>query len=616
LVTLTLSAPGSPPILRILFGFIYVFALSGYSLVVIFWPKKLPSFSQIFIASTIFSLLLLYPAGVLTTIIEGQSTQAIFQRHLPNSIFSLFTIHIFISLVALFRRSKIKSKFVFKAPPKPNLILILALVIFAFMSLTNLNRADVLQDEYDLAYQAYNLSDGVLAARKAYTLSFSGHPPLMLHIKHFSMQILNPNGLDNLKDWQFRVVESVLGALTIIYSYILTRKHLGSKAAALVALLLSVNNYLVFMGRFFERSIYLTPFSLASIYWVLEHLQNKKSIYLILAGISLGAALLVKVSGITVLASVLLLLLIFKKKYKTTLIILSITSAMYLPVIFYNLGAYLTVGRLDTNFSRIFNVDHPFATTLPENPLLTNPEIIMSLLIDQFSTPVFILFAISLFWVLHKKNKSSLEVAMLLWFGSTLIFFSLTVVRAYYMVFIAIPLTIFSALFFANLTSRFPKLSLTVVIIMIYSAYYSYNTNINPTYSVSTLHNDSGSSHMPPTPFDPTRHFSLSARAWTESRGWKILAPELSSTLKEGDCLSVDESLDNFGTRRYLWTNDKVKEYYLGTDYQRRFPDCAANSTENKTEYYLSHIQPTDGIPFQTIKDDFGNKPFYLYKPN
>lgn len=602
-------------LLRIIFGFLMIFFSAGYPVFVLFFPKEKYSLNENIIGSSLISILLLFPAGVFTVAMEGIDANAIFSRHLTHSLTSLIILQIIFTYLVLIRRRKRTSLRKSTENTKISPILLISIAIYLFLTINNLNRADVRGDEYDLGYQAYNLVNGIFAARKAYTISFDGHPPLTMHVKHFTMQVLNPSGLDQIKDWEFRVSEIIFGILTIIISYSFSEKFLNRKIAGLTSIILSVNNYLVFMGRFFERSIYIAPFAIASIYWLFKYKNSKESKHLTFSGILLGGAFLVKASAIATLIPIAFFLYLWKRNKLLVLKFLLIVTLMYTPVLIFNLGSYLTTGYLDTNFSRLIGKTHPHATPLPENRLVTNPAAIISLLTDQYSLPLMVLFLSSIIWSIYKKRNSSVHQFMIFWIISILTFFTLTVVRAYYMVFITIPFSILAANMISSIKKKNVIISIIFFFVLFYSAIYSYKTNIDSSYVISKEYDDAGRTGTPFLIPSLNRHFSISARAWTENRGWKNLIVALDQKLKPEDCLIVKNNLDNLAVRRYLWTNDLVKEHFFAQTYPTRYNRCPLyNQGFVGSLYFLSDKTNEAGRIVETITDDLGNPRFYLFQ--
>src|SRR4030067_3294607 len=73
-----------------LFAFSFVFILSGYPLASYLLPKR--NYPEKRIGSSVISLFLTYPTAVLTILIEGQSAEAIYSKHLPTSFSILFLL--------------------------------------------------------------------------------------------------------------------------------------------------------------------------------------------------------------------------------------------------------------------------------------------------------------------------------------------------------------------------------------------------------------------------------------------------------------------------------------------------------------------------------------------
>lgn len=584
--------------IRVLFGFLFSFLASGYPL-----TRLLPQDSSIperLIVSALGSLLLLYPAAVLTVLYEGQSPQAIFGGHLTHSLTSLFLLSFLLAIFIPKRRINLK-----QAGKFPKLLLI-PLVVFAFLTFTNLNRADVFGDEYDLGYQAYDLVDGIRAGRKALTISFSGHPPLAMDIKHFSMNILEPNGLDLLEDWQFRVSEGLVGLLTLIAAYLLAKELFSEKVAIITAALLAVNNYMVWMGRIFHREMYLTFFMTAGVYLYLKVNKRQESVYPILAGLAFGAGTLVKETGLFMLAIPATDILFSPKDRNTALRVSLTTLTVFLPVIAYNLVAFVFTGYADVFFSNLFGVSRPGATTIHSTPIL-NLYSILSYLLDIYSP---LMFEILVLGVILSVVYQRLSRSLMVWLVVGLMFFTLTSVRAYYFLFLTIPLAISAS----AVLSDFAKNIRTFILVAVlgYSLFYSVSTNLYRGYSISDrVGTIDESMVVKRTPF---QHYSIAARSWSEEVGYKRLQSALDQTVRSGDCVIVSESINPLAVRRYLGLNDELREFYLGQEYLSRYPSCPDNLNRVQGRVFMvSEDRDQPGSLIMTVSDHLGNPSFYIY---
>jgi hypothetical protein len=581
-------------------GFFYVFFLSGYSITRLL-PNRASMVTRIITASLV-STVLTYPSSIITVLLEGQSADAIYGYHLTTSLTVLFLLSFLLTFFILGKRTVLPNfgKFPY--------LLFLPITIYTLLTLTNLNRADVFADEYDLGYQAYNLVDGIQAGRKALTVSFSGHPPLAMNIKHFSMNVLEPNGLDKLQDWQFRLSEAFMGLLTIIVTYALTKEVYSEKAAIISALFLSVNNYMIWMGRIFHREMYLTFFLISALFFFIKYTNLKKTSYLVLSGVSLGASLLVKETAIIGIVSILLAAII-SRKYVNSSLKLSLTALLlFLPVFLYNIIAYLSAGYADVFFSNIFGLHRPGATPLETLPL-KNAISSLSLLWDIYSPLVGLTFLISLLtYYLRRRNFEARLFAI--YILTTLMFFSLTAVRSYYFLFLTPILVIILAKEMGWLPQRVR--TPLIVIILMYSVYFSYNTNINRNYSRAL---DIGIIDGPVILKHPINtHFSLAARSWVEEVGYKNLQKALDDRIREGDCLIVKESINSLASRRYFSRRDGIKEYYLGSNYPSRYPRCSISSSDIPGIIFMISAKANEaGKLDKIISDHLGNQRFFLY---
>ncbi|MDO8515171.1 MAG: hypothetical protein Q7S14_01600 [bacterium] len=453
------------------------------------------------------ALFLTYPAAVLTTIIEGQSAAAIYSFHLPTSLFSYFVVWAIVGCHPGARRaigSILKDAI---ASLQHDIPIIAILLVYALLVFGNLGRADVVGDDYDLAYQAYNLQDGIQAARKAYVISFNTHPPLFMTIKHYWFNVLFSNGLETVPSWGYRGMEGIMGIATILAVYAITRNKFA-------ILLLAVNNYMVFLGRVYLREMYLTFFITLSIYFF------QKRNYLITAFL-IGCGLLIKTSAIVVLP-VYLLILLYRREFKNIFKILTIISIIYLPVILYNCLAYITTGHMDATFSKIFGFAHPFLTG-SASPIenLINSFIYLT---DIYSLPILIIFVIA-----SLINFRSIYFLLLI--SSLLYFIFGGPLREYYLLFMTIPFVILTACHYGSPRVEAGRVrTLLFIILIFYSLYYSIFGN------------------------------SAARKLYEPSRGWPKLVKEIKSVYQPGDCLEKSGGVNDLALRAYFQT-DSVLNY-------------------------------------------------------
>lgn len=464
------------------------------------------------------ALFLTYPASVLTTIIEGQSWSAINSYHLPTSLFSYFLITGTTILILRKFTTIIHINVV-----KINYILLFIVFVYGVFAFKDLGRADILGDDYDLAYQAYNLQDGIQAARKAYVLSYNTHPPLFMSIKHYWFQTLFPNGLETVPAWGYRGMEEIMGIATILAVYALTRSRFA-------ALLLAVNNYMIFLGRVYLREMYLTFFITLSIYFF------QKRNYLITAFL-IGCGLLIKTSAVVVLP-VYVFILLYRREFKNIFKILALIFLIYSPVLLYNFLAFITTGHMDATFSKIFGLAHPFLTgsSAPfEN--LKNMFIYLS---DIYSWQILIIFIIAS--VLNfKKNLFYILVLSF----SILYFVFGGPLREYYLLFMTIP--------FVILAAKLPRV--IIIPVIIFSLWYS-------------LFGDSAARKL----YEP-------------SRGWPKLVEEVKNIYKPGDCLEKSGGVNDLALRAYFQTDSELnKPHFYKMCYE------IANPTKKITIFYNNGV--------------------------
>lgn len=574
---------------RLILGFPFVYLISGFPLARLFLPEEKTVSLKLILTSFACSLFLTYPAGVLTTVLEGQSAAAIYSVHLPHSLLSLGLI----SFILFFVLLKSNSDWWKLSPPKvskTHVILASIILLYSFFVFWNLGRADVTGDDYDLGYQAYNLHDGIQAARRAYILSFATHPPLFMTIKHYGMQLFSPYGLETLSGWMFRGVEGMIGIGTILATYLLVSKFFSKRTALITALFLAVNNYLIFYGRYFEREIYYLPFIILAFYFCLTSLQTPGYRRLILVGFLLGAALLIKASALVAIPPVVLTFWLKGKSLRRIGIVLGTVFLIYTPVIIFNILMYLNTGYLDGTFSRIFGVYHPLNTGVPENSFLVNPITTFFLLADMYGYPIFFFFLLSLGALVVWTPRDRLSKLLALSLLTGILFFMFTPMRAYYLIFFTIPLVIFAANFSSWLLTASKAWMIPLSVLLVFSTVYSYRSNLI-SQQLGPEYGDVGAGGDYRLLMDNFWHtdFSLASAAFSPERGLKTLKQRLDNIYKPGSCLELQQDYLDLSVRYYLNTHDLVRKAFFGNAYKPDYSMCKdVNSSTSKkiTIYY------------------------------
>jgi len=276
-----------------------------------------------------------------------------------------------------------------------------------------------------------------------------------------------------------------------------------------------------------------------------------------------------------------------------------IAFLIFLPVVLYNILAFLVTGYADVFFSNLFGVYRPGATPRDDLNLLPQIISIATYLIDLFSPLVLLALTASVVFSL-KDNKARPLIA---WIVITLLFFLLTAVRGYYFVILAIPLVIITARRLTALPRIFT--SAIAVTIVLLSSFYSFNTHIRRQDTVLDEPRNIDGSVFVPVSWNQTK--SSVAIGWAYNHGWLQLLKALASLPPESSCVTVDDSLNSLAVRRYLSLNDDIKAYYLGK-YPSRFPRCLPNSDG----VLVSKKHLTSPV-LSTISDSRLTPQFFLY---
>lgn len=493
-------------------GTLFVFFVVGYPITTILYPtsKSLKAMERAMLSSG-FSLFLTYPAGLVNIILEGKTN--VFHPHLVGVITILNVFCIIFSIVSYLIRKQNNIAFIpddksiwayedlansFKN--KTNAILISILSISAFFNFYRLDRADLNADEWFIVKMAYDLVDGNFAARNAYCLSFHNHSPLANYVSHVMMQIINPLGLYQLNEWIIRLPCVIVGVISVFFVFVLARKMFNEQIALISSFVIATSNYMVWSSRIFiPQDGFLMFFMIISLYSLHRFLDKGCRANMFSAGFFLGCTMLVKFTGILLIPVFVLYVSLKRKKPLDFSVIkmLMISTLVFVPVILFNIGAYITTGYMDIPFAKLFGVKSAMGPYIRDYPgalfAFDNLKAIFGLLLDQYSLPLFALFISafigSIVYLKRSKDKENI-LLMQIWISMIVLFFWATGVLAWYMPFITAPFAILTAYCIYALMSRarerraqFTTLLVILMLVFSYSMYYTYNTNINSDYT-------------------------------------------------------------------------------------------------------------------------------------
>lgn len=551
----------------------YVFLLWPYALSICFYPKPLLLVERFLLGSGL-GILAQYPLGILLTMIEGKSGEAIYSSHLPEAIFLLLSTNIiFILLAALRKAFKENDKF-----EKPDYLKGGILILGLFLLFLNLNRADLNTDEADIGYIAYDLVDGMLAGRNAFFVSTNSHTPLALISNHFGMQLINDGGFHVISDWALRAVNAFMAFLSLLGFGVLIQKTPKKFQYAALALTLSSSAFLL-NGRVLLREVFVMFFLILSLLFLHKFNESKSRTDILLCAIFSSGILLSK-SVLFFLPLLLLFgILLSSKEFSRikSFFAFSLTNiVLFSPIIIYNIAAYLKTGYMDILFSKIFGIYNPFGYTgdrAYEAAFSSNIILIIKNFADQYSFMALVFLAlgviISVFKLIGKKLPKE-ESFLLLLIAASVLFFAFTGLRAYYMIFLS-PFFIY---FVAKGIFFLPYKMLHGVFFTLLAAnlfLVSFNTHISNAYTVDSKWQDSGRSGMEVPPLELFRAYSYTIRPWVENYAWKELKEYKDEHFTKDTVVLLDKALNPLDVRKYLNVNQDVKAFYLGENLEEDF---------------------------------------------
>jgi len=400
------------------------------------------------------------------------------------------------------------------APQWQKHALIVILLLAAVLRLWGLGRGDVLGDEGSYAFRGLGMLDFDEASLQTtplewfdpaspwwLSLSFHDHPPLVFFIQHIFMGIFGETNIG------FRLPSALLGIASVYLLYKIGETLYGKRPGFLAASILAVSVNHVYISRLGLQESYVIFFILLTAYFFLRSFheasvphtpQNPDAI--LLAGISLGLAVLTKYTALAIapiLASYLLLTnprqFLNKKLWLAILLAIFVAS----PVIVYNLMLYKTRGHFDFQLSYIFHQYPEVWKITPGKEIGTIPDRIRGFpanLIASNSWLMISLWAISLLaflWALAIATWQKIPyraiitkhlflllsflflLALILFIGPAPRFLS------YLAPYIALSVACLGIYAYDRLYTHWQKLGIAIfLVICVFEVFYTYNSAI------------------------------------------------------------------------------------------------------------------------------------------
>lgn len=227
------------------------------------------------------------------------------------------------------------------------------------------------------------------------------HPPLFGIVSGAFALLNGVSDMYHVTLEKIRPLSLILGTFSIFMIFVLCKELYDKKTALIAALLYATIPTIVIGSRLVQNENFLIPFWLLSLYLVSIYIKTGKKVLLISAGIIAGILSLAKVPWLVVGLS-LLMILIYKRKWKDAFLVGGLTILIFSFFIFY--GIYydkelffnlwrMQIARYDISFSGIFS-------------LFTNP-----LLVDWGYLDGWILFGwFSIFLALKNLKKNAIII--------------------------------------------------------------------------------------------------------------------------------------------------------------------------------------------------------------
>lgn len=237
----------------------------------------------------------------------------------------------------------------------------------------HLGRADIITDESSYATRAIKMVDFDFGVEQPtpwqwisteppwwMRLSFHDHPPLVFLLQHWSIGLFGEN------PFAIRLPSVIAGLAAVTFVYLIGRKLYSQKVGLASAALFAFTANHVFISRIGLQESLLIALMLASTYFFLKGLEQKK--YLYFSAVFLGFAFLAKYLALILIPIFITFLVTERVRHKygygyavARLGLKEITLAVLLfivvasPVLIYNIQLYRNFGHFDFQFSLLLH---------------------------------------------------------------------------------------------------------------------------------------------------------------------------------------------------------------------------------------------------------------------
>jgi 4-amino-4-deoxy-L-arabinose transferase-like glycosyltransferase len=320
-------------------------------------------------------------------------------------------------------------------------------------------------------------------------LSFHDMPPLVQSIQFVFLNLFGSGSLSVLLPF-------ILSGLVVTYLlYYLMSKVANRQKALLTAGLFSITSYAVWASRTGYLEGVAVVFIVLSVIAWLFFLKSSKNKYLYYWALVTGLALLSKYTALFLLLAVGLYIIIWRRdvlKNKHFWLSIIVMLLVLTPVIIYNIMVFKTRGHFDAALSSMLGM-HPedfaaIASRGANTNFLQNIGTIIIVLYKSSSLALFILYILSLFFVLIKVIKRQAGFVINFLFINILAIFLLFTFSGAPPRFLSIIVPFFSiitVLFIFQIwqwlnNKKIWKKSFIILLILVFvfEIFYSINTNI------------------------------------------------------------------------------------------------------------------------------------------
>ncbi len=334
---------------------------------------------------------------------------------------------------------------------------VMALFLIAFIVILIQARNIYLWDEAVFLSSAENLGKS-----NPYYTEIDYRPPLIILLISFGSLFMN-------LEMAAHIIIALFFAFGVVGIFLLTKEIYNEKAGIIASLLFISAPFIFHWASKIMNDIPAITLSIFLFYFLFKWKNENRILFILLSGLFCGLSILMRFTSFMFIPLVILFFLIFTKKQDYKHFILFLISA-FVVVLPYVLWVQLTQGSF---IALVLKAQKIAAESIPavSNPLYYfNATFMILALASLFGLLLFILSKI------EQKKITKVEIFLLIWFFSFLVYFSLMAHKEVrYLLPAMAPVFVLSAIGYSKIKKQFIKIIVIIAILLLFFSYLNFN---------------------------------------------------------------------------------------------------------------------------------------------